>query len=132
MKRIVVLITLVTLMASQALGAALCPSVCESLNTKPVETQTASCHQEEQGEPASQEMPDDCEIMVMIDTFSVFQVTSHSVELSRANLILDFTANSVRDYVTHLVASTNLNFTLGKSPPVGTQPIYLLNQNFRI
>ena len=93
-KKLTLLITLTTLLASQAFGAALCPSICDNLNKEVVEEASSHCHQEPQKEESSQEMPADCNIMAMLETLSTFHVSSYAVEVPKIEIEKDVLAGS--------------------------------------
>lgn len=121
-----------TLLASQAFGAALCPSICDNLKKETVETTSSSCHQEQPAEKPTREMPADCNIMVMLDALSTFHVSSYVLEVSK----LDFEKNlftTTEDSHFSDMAFADPGLTVfSKSPPISKRPIYILIQSFLI
>ena len=127
-KKIALLITLTTLLASQAFGAALCPSVCESLKSQTSESASAGCHQE----MPTEEMPADCSVMAMLETLSTFNVSSNALEGTKFDFEKTlFKATEESQFATLAFADPSL-LVIGKSPPFKQRPIYILIQSFLI
>ena len=120
------------MLASQAFGAALCPTICDNLYNETVENTSSNCHQEEPTEQSGQEMPADCNIMVMLDALSTFNVTSSALEVTKFDFEKDL-FKATEDSQSDILALADQGLlAISKSPPIKKRPIYILIQSFLI
>ena len=131
-KRASSILIMITLLASQAFGAALCPSICDSLKKVTIEKTSSHCHREKPAEDSSQEMPIDCNVMAMLDALSTFNISSNALEVSRFDfensLFLD-----TEEFQLSILTFTNSRIAIfSELPPIRKQSLYILNQSFLI
>jgi hypothetical protein len=135
MKRFILLITLSTLLVSQAFGSALCPSVCKALKPAQAIEEAPSCHKPSKKQEPANEMPMDCGIQTMINSLSTFNVSTNilSVDFNFDREIKVFSAFDLFIPVLQRLTNNTFSFHYRSTHPPGVhRPIYLLNQSYLI
>ncbi|MEZ4871975.1 MAG: hypothetical protein R2827_06980 [Bdellovibrionales bacterium] len=136
MKKAVTILLSLALLSSQAMGKALCPSVCESLNKKvAIEESTPPCHASDYGKSMENDkMPDDCSLQVLLETLSVLNISaSHfKVEISVNDNSGFLDLLSIQEISS--LSLFNKFLSAGGDTPLqrSIRPIFLLNESFLI
>ncbi|MCB0351026.1 MAG: hypothetical protein KDD38_07570 [Bdellovibrionales bacterium] len=131
MRSLVAVLTFVALFASQAFGAALCPTLCSNVQMPQVEKASSHCQQKDNKMSTPVDMPLDCSVMAMLKSLSVLNISN-----------VDFAKNCIDDtqFVVHFENPVQVlhnvavlrPYISGKAPPLRARPLFLLNQSFII
>tara|TARA_B100001248_G_scaffold227481_1_gene185944 strand:- start:11484 stop:11897 length:414 start_codon:yes stop_codon:yes gene_type:complete len=136
-KLLINIFTLVILLSSQAFGASLCPSICDTSSIDKsismAQSELPPCHRSQPEKQPLNNMPDNCEVMNLLKILSSYHLNIYSLDANFSSqaqdILLSYNGLNRQDFN---VTNHYINNFVTENVLKNNRPIYLLIQKYII